>query len=85
MTSLDAACADARQQALDLQVVRTDALQRRQRAHQHVIHALELARLLDRRDVLRLLDDADDVVIAVARCCSSAHGSTSVMLLQTEQ
>ena len=51
--------ADAREQALDLQLVGADALQRRQRAHQHVIHALEVARLLDGRDILRLLDDAD--------------------------
>ena len=64
MTSVDAV-ADAREQALDLQVVRADALQRRQRAHQHVIHALELARLLDRRHVLRLFDDADDLVVAI--------------------
>jgi hypothetical protein len=56
---------DARQQALDLQLVRPDALQRRQRAHQHVIHALEVARLLDSRDIRGLFDDADDVMIPV--------------------
>ena len=73
------------EQPLDLQVVGPDALQRRQRAHQHVIDALELARLLDRRHVLRLLDDADDPAVAVASLLQNAHGSTSVMLLQTEQ
>ena len=41
-----------------------DAMQRRQRPHQHVIHAFEVARLLDGRDVLRLLDDADEPVVA---------------------
>ena len=45
---LDAALLHAREQALDLQVVGTDALQRRQRAHQHVVDAREPARLLDR-------------------------------------
>ena len=56
--------ADARQQALDLQVVGTDALQRRQRAEQHVVDAAEAAGLLDDVDVLRLLDDADDALVA---------------------
>ena len=56
--------AHARQQSLDLQIVGTDAVQRRQRAHQHVIDAAELARLLDDRDVLRLLDDADQPLVA---------------------
>src|SRR5207253_520205 len=47
-----------------LEVVRPDALQRRQRAHEHVIRTLEVARFLDRRHVLRLLDDADDGRVA---------------------
>ena len=59
------AAPDARQQALDLQLVRPDALQRRQRTHQHVIHALEVARLLDGRHIRRLFDDADDVMIPI--------------------
>ena len=37
---------------LILQVVRADALQRRQRAHEHVVEAFELARLLDGGHVL---------------------------------
>src|SRR3954470_15011298 len=46
------------------QVVRSDALDRRDRAAQHVVAAAELARLLDRDDVLRLLDHADDGEVA---------------------
>ncbi len=61
---VDAAAGDARQQALDLQVVGADALQRRDRAHQHVIDAAEAAGAIDDVDVLRLFDDADDAVIA---------------------
>ena len=57
--------ADRARAGPDLQIVGTDALQRRQRAHQHVIDTLELARPLDRRDVLRLFDDADEVLVAV--------------------
>src|SRR5262245_56093251 len=57
--------ADALQQALDLEIVWSDSLQRRERAHQDVVDALELAGLLDRGDVLRLLDDADYVVVAI--------------------
>jgi hypothetical protein len=54
----------ARQEIADLQVVRPDAVQRRQRPHQHVIDAVEVARLLDPGHVLRLLDDADKATIA---------------------
>ena len=64
---------DAREQALDLQLVGPDALQRRQRAHQHVIHALEVARLLDGGHVLRFFDDADEVVIARVRAAVHAR------------
>ena len=82
---LDAAGADARQQALDLQVVGPDALQRRDRAHQHVIQAAEAAGAIDDADVLRLFDDADDAVIAAGDRRTAAHGSMSVMLLQVVQ
>src|SRR5204863_2228457 len=58
------AALDARQQALDLQIVRANPLERRDGAHQHMVYALELARLFDRAHVLRLFDDADDVVVA---------------------
>src|SRR5688500_12103326 len=52
----DLSLAHSGEQALDFQLVGTDPLQRRQRAHQHVIDALEVARLLDGRDVLWLFD-----------------------------
>ena len=61
---LDAAAPHARQQLLDLQIVGPDAVQRRQGAHQHVVEATEVARLLHRRHVLGLLDDANDFVVA---------------------
>jgi hypothetical protein len=77
------AVADAREQALDLQVVRTDPLQRRQRAHQHVRTPLN-SRLFDRADILRFFDDADDAMIA-AVAATEVAGSASVMLLQIEQ
>src|SRR6476661_1018059 len=41
-------------------VVRPDALDRRDRAAEHVVAPAELASLLDRHHVLGLLDDADD-------------------------
>ena len=39
-------------------------MQRRQHAHEHVVQAAVLARLLDHHHVLRLLDDADHALIA---------------------
>src|SRR6185503_7428423 len=59
-------------QSLDLQVVWADTVQRRQRAHQHVIQAAELACLLDDGHVLRLLDDADHFLVAR---CAGAEGA----------
>ncbi len=76
--------ADARQQAFDLQAVGTDAVQRRERTHQHVIRALEIARLLYCGDVLRLFDDADGALVARG-LVQKKQGSVSVMLLHTEQ
>ncbi len=49
---------------LIFEIVGADALQRRDRAHQHVIHAAEAAGAIDDADVLRFFDDADDAVIA---------------------
>jgi len=46
------------------QVVRPDALDRADRAAEHVIAAAELAGLLDREDVLRLLDHAQHGLVA---------------------
>ena len=54
-------------------LVGADALERRQRAHQDVIHALELARLLHRSNILRLLDDADHVAIALVAPAESTR------------
>src|SRR5262249_5883881 len=56
----------------DLEIIRPDALQRRQRPHEHVIHASELTCLLNRSHVLRLLDDADDAVIAIGGAAERA-------------
>src|SRR5580704_16361739 len=46
-------------QLLDPQVVGADPVDRADRAPEHVVPAAELTDLLDRGDVLRLLDDAD--------------------------
>ena len=55
---VDAVLLDAREQLLDAQLLGADALDRRDRALEHVVAALELAGALDRDDVARLLDDA---------------------------
>src|SRR4051794_32628629 len=47
-----------------LEVLGVDAVDRRQRAAEHVVAAGELVRALDRDDVARLLDDADDRAVA---------------------
>ena len=49
---------DAREQLPDLQPVRPDPVDRRDRAVEHVVHAAELAGPLEGEDVERLLDDA---------------------------
>ena len=64
MTSCDALVGDAHEQLLDPQLLGTDALDRRDRALQHVVPAAELLRALDRDDVARLLDDAQHGRIA---------------------
>ena len=55
---------DAREQLLDAQLLRSDALDRRDRALQHVVATAELAGALDRDDVARLFDDAHDMRVA---------------------
>src|SRR5204863_10049894 len=52
------------QQAADVDLLRPHALQRRERAEQHVKHTLEVARLLDGRNVERLFDHANQRRIA---------------------
>ena len=46
------------------QILRADPVDRADRTTEHVVAAAELADLLDRRDVLRLLDHADDRRVA---------------------
>ena len=53
-----------RKQLVDAQVARLDAVERRERAAEHVVEAAELRRPLERDDVDRLLDDADQRVVA---------------------
>ena len=48
----------------DLQVLGVDAVDRRQRAAEHVVAPAVLVRALDRDDVARLLDDADEPRVA---------------------
>ena len=55
---------DARVELGDLQVLGIDAVDRRQRAAEHVVAAAELVRALDRDDVAGLLDDADQRRVA---------------------
>ena len=59
-----AARLDAAEQALDPQLVGPDALQRRERAHQHVVGAVVVAAPLDGQHVGRLLHDADHPAVA---------------------
>src|SRR5262249_43368567 len=48
------------QELAHLQVLGPDAVERRERSEQHVVAAAELARLLQREQVVRLLHDAED-------------------------
>src|SRR5438445_834664 len=52
------------QQAADVDVLRADPLERRERSQEHVKQPSEVARLLDRRDVESFLAYADDRRIA---------------------
>ena len=63
MTSLDAVL-DPRHQLGDAQVGGLHAVERRERAAEHVVEAAELARALDGDDVGRLLHHADDARVA---------------------
>src|SRR6185437_13629736 len=51
-------------QRRDRQIIWTDAIERRQSAAEHVVHAAKLPRPLDRADVRYLLHDADDRAVA---------------------
>ena len=61
---LDPALLDAVEQLADAEVGRLDAVERRERAAEHVVEAAVLVRPLERDDVDRLLDDADDRAVA---------------------
>ena len=54
----------ALQQLVDAQVAGIDAVERRERAAEHVVEAAELGGALERDDVDGLLDDADERVVA---------------------
>jgi hypothetical protein len=54
---------DATDQLVDAQMLRLDAVERRERAAEHVVEPAELAGPLDREQVDRLLDDADQRVV----------------------
>src|SRR6185436_7485897 len=56
---LDAVALHTVEELLHAEVVRSNPIQRRDRAAEHVVPALDHAGLLDRRRVLRLLHDAD--------------------------
>ena len=60
----DDAVAEPGEQLAHAQVVGADAVDRADRAAEHVVAAAELAGALDRDDVLGLLDDADRVHVA---------------------
>ena len=75
---------EPRQQLPHLQIVGADAVQRRERAQQHVVAPAELARPLQRQQVVRLLDDAERPGIALGSR-QMRQGSSSVTLKQTVQ
>ena len=60
----DGAVVEPGHQLADAQLLGTDAVERRDRAAEHVVAAPELAGALDRDDVLGLLDDADQGGVA---------------------
>ena len=61
---LDAVALDAPDQLVDPQMLGLDAVDRRERAAEHVVQAPELVRPLEREQVGRLLDDADERAVA---------------------
>ena len=69
----DAVARDPVQQLLHAKVVGPDALERRDRAAQDVVPALDHAGLLDRRLVLRLLDHADHRGVAAGVAADAAQ------------
>ena len=64
MTSVMSSSVMRAEQLLHAQLLGADALDRRDRALQHVVATTELVRAFDRDDVARLFDDAHDVRVA---------------------
>ena len=64
MTSSISPLADPGHQIGDAQLLGPDAVQRRERAVEHVVDAVKMARLFDGGDVGRFLDHADNLLIA---------------------
>ena len=56
---------NSREQGRDLEVVRADSLDRRERAVQHVVDAPIPTRALEGQDIERLLHDADQGMVAL--------------------
>ena len=61
---LDAVALHAREQLVDAEVLRLDAVERRERPAEHVVDAAVLVGALHREHVGRLLDDADERLVA---------------------
>ena len=69
----DAACIHPLDQFLDAQMLGVDAVERRERAAQHVIEAAEVAALLDGDDVAGLFHHADDGGVAARVAAEDAE------------
>src|ERR671932_1830171 len=70
---LDAVRLYPAQELVDPQVLRLDAVERRERAAKDVVEPAELVRPLERDEVDRLLDDADDGVVAAGGGAEAAE------------
>ena len=86
-TGRSAVALHARVQLGDLEVVGIDAVDRRQRAAEHVVAAAVLVRALDRDHVAGLLDDADQPGVAalvLADAAARAVGQVEADLAQPD-
>ena len=78
---------DAVHELVDPQVLGLDAVERRERAAEHVVEAAELRRPLERDDVDRLLDDADRGAVAPrveADCAQLLLGEVAALAAETD-
>ena len=76
---------DPLQELGDAEIARLDAVERRERAAEHVVEAAVLVRALEREEVGRLLDDADRASGRGARRGRCAQSSSSVRLPHSGQ